>query len=194
MNKYNLIEKLIIITFDVSAFLTFCFFASLLDALIVGVIIFTIFAIVNSLIPDDKRIHANRLLHCFVLSIFFLLSCLIIYKFSLNYMSNTDSMTLSILSVILANFVTTDYLWWKRNELNERVLEWTKFNLDNQELLKYKEQLKQNDKKKYYIFLYYFEEHKSQNTIAKLMGIDVQRVGEEISIMSHHIEYGIRLR
>lgn len=194
MNKYNLIEKLIIITFDVSAFLTFYFFASLLDALIVGVIIFTIFAIVNSLIPDDKRIHANRLLHCFVLSIFFLLSCLIIYKFSLNYMSNTDSMTLSILSVILANFVTTDCLWWKRNELNERVLEWTKFNLDNQELLKYKEQLKQNDKKKYYIFLYYFEEHKSQNTIAKLMGIDVQRVGEEISIMSHHIEYGIRLR
>ena len=194
MNKYNLIEKLIIITFDVSAFLTFCFFASLLDALIVSVIIFTIFAIVNSLIPDDKRIHANRLLHCFVLSIFFLLSCLIIYKFSLNYMSNTDSMTLSILSVILANFVTTDCLWWKRNELNERVLEWTKFNLDNQELLKYKEQLKQNDKKKYYIFLYYFEEHKSQNTIAKLMGIDVQRVGEEISIMSHHIEYGIRLR
>ena len=194
MNKYNLIEKLIIITFDVSAFLTFCFFTSLLDALIVGVIIFTIFAIVNSLIPDDKRIHANRLLHCFVLSIFFLLSCLIIYKFSLNYMSNTDSMTLSILSIILANFVTTDCLWWKRNELNERVLEWTKFNLDNQELLKYKEQLKQNDKKKYYIFLYYFEEHKSQNTIAKLMGIDVQRVGEEISIMSHHIEYGIRLR
>ena len=194
MNKYNLIEKLVIITFDVSAFLTFCFFASLLDALIVSVIIFTIFAIVNSLIPDDKRIHANRLLHCFVLSIFFLLSCLIIYKFSLNYMSNTDSMTLSILSVILANFVTTDCLWWKRNELNERVLEWTKFNLDNQELLKYKEQLKQNDKKKYYIFLYYFEEHKSQNTIAKLMGIDVQRVGEEISIMSHHIEYGIRLR
>ena len=194
MRKYNLIEKLIIILFDISTFLTFCFFASLLNGLLVGITLFVIFAVINSFIPEDKRIHADRLLHCFILSIFFLISCLVIYKFALNYMNNIDSITLSILLVILANFITTDCLWWRRNELNERVFEWVKFNLDNEELLKYKEQLKQNDKKKYHIFQYYFEEHKSQNLIAKLMGVDVQRVGEEIAVMSHHIEYGIRLK
>ena len=194
MREYSLIEKLIIIAFDVSSFLTFCFFANLLNGLLVGVFLFVIFAVINAIIPQEKRIHADRLLHCFILSIFFLISCLIIYKFALNYMSNQDSIILSILLVVLANFVTTNCLWWKRNELNERVLEWVKYNLHNQELLRYKQQLYENDGKKYHIFQYYFEEGKSQNLIAKLMGLDVQRVGEEIGTMSHHIEFGIRLR
>lgn len=194
MKEYSLIEKFIIIAFDVSSFLTFCFFANLLNGLLVGILLFVIFAVINALIPQEKRIHADRLIHCFVLSIFFLISCLIIYKFALNYMNNTDSIILSILLVILANFVTTNCLWWKRNELNARVYDYVKFNLDNKELLKYKEQLKQNDKRKYYIYIYYFEEHKSINKISKIMDIDMQRIGEEIGTMSHHIEYGIRLR
>lgn len=194
MKEYSLIEKIIIIAFDVSSFLTFCFFANLLNGLLVGIFLFVIFSVVNAIIPQEKRIHANRLLHCFVLSIFFLISCLIIYKFALNYMSNQDSIILSILLVILANFITTNFLWWKRNELNARVYDYVKFNLDNKDLLKYKEQLKQNDKRKYYIYVYYFEEHKSINKIAKIMDIDMQRIGEEIGTMSHHIEFGIRLR
>ena len=194
MKEYSLIETLIIIAFDVSSFLTFCFFANLLNGLLVGIFLFVLFSVINAILPQDKRIHADRLLHCFILSIFFLISCLIIYKFALNYMSNLDSIILSILLVILANFVTTNCLWWKRNELNARVYDWVKFNLDNKDLLKYKEQLKENDKRKYYIYVYYFEEHKSINKIAKIMDIDIQRIGEEIGTMSHHIEYGIRLR
>lgn len=110
-------------------------------------------------------------------------------------------MLIALLFTIFTVFIISGWanindmtLGWKRNELNERVLEWTKFNLNNKELMKYKEQLKQNDGKKYHIFQYYFEEGYSQNLIAKLMGIDVQRVGEEIGTMSHHIEFGIRLR
>lgn len=156
MNKYNLIEKIIIIAFDISAFLTFCFFANLLNSLLVGIILFSVFAIINSFTPNDKRIHADRLLHCFILSIFFLLSCLVVYKFSLKYMSNQDSIILSCLLVILANFSTTECLWWKRNELNARVYEWVRYNLQNQKLLNYKQKLKENDKKKYYIYVYYF--------------------------------------
>lgn len=194
MKEYSLIEKIIIIVFDVSSFLTFCFFANLLNGLLIGIFLFVVFCFVNSLIPEDKRIHADRLLHCFVLSIFYLISCIIIYKYALNYMNNISAITLSTMLVILASFITTDCLWWKRNELNARVYEWVRFNLNNEELLKYKEQLKQNDGKKYHIFQYYFEEGKSQNLIAKLMDIDVQRVGEEIGTMSHHIEFGIRLR
>ena len=194
MNKERLIEKIIIISFDIVSFLTFCFFANLLNGLIAGIIIFTIFSVINVFIPDKNRIHASRLLHCFILSIFFLIYCLIIYKFSLYYMSQQDSMILSILLVILANFTTTENLWWKRNELNSRVYDWVKFNIDNEELLKYKEKLKENDKKKYYIFMYYFFEHKSISQISEIMEIDIQRIGEEIKIISHHIEYGIRLK
>lgn len=193
MSKYNLIEKIIIIGFDLSAFLTFCFFANLLNSLLVGIILFSVFVIINSFIPSGKRIHADRLLHCFILSIFFLLSCLVVYKFSLKYMSNQDAIILSCLLVILANFSTTECLWWKRNELNARVYEWVRYNLQNEKLIKYKEQLKQNDKKKYYIYVYYFEECKSISQISSIMDIDIQRIGEEIKILSHFIEYSIRL-
>lgn len=84
--------------------------------------------------------------------------------------------------------------FWKRNELNERVLEWVRFNLDNKDIIKYKQQLKETDKRKYYIFVYYFEEHNSFERIAEIMEIDRQRIGEEVAIMSHYIEYGIRLK
>ena len=193
MNKQELIKKIIIITFDLSVFLTFCLFAKLLNALLVGIFLFLVFIVINSFLPYDKRIHADKLLHCFVLSIFFLISCIFIYKFSLNYMNNEDSMILSCLVVILANFSTTECLWWRRNELNARVLEWVRFNLNNEELIKYKQKLKDNDKKKYYIYIYYFEEQKSLVQIASIMNIDMQRVSEEINIMSHYIEYSIRL-
>lgn len=188
------LEKIIIITFDVVSFLTFCFFANLIHGLFVGIILFTIFSFVNCLIPDDKRLHADRLSHCFVLSISFLIYCVLIYQFALNYMNNIQSIILSISLIILSNITTTNCLWWKRNELNERVLEWTRFNLDNELLIKYKNNLKETDKRKYYIYVYYFEEHKSFETISQIMDIDRQRIGEEVAIMSHFIEYGIRLR
>lgn len=194
MREYTLIEKVIIMTFNIFSFLTFCFFASLLKGLLVGIVLFVIFVIINNIIPDNKRIHADNLLHCFILSIFYLLSCVLIYKFSLNYMSNLESIILSILLVILANFITSNSLWWKRNELNSRVYDWVRFNPNNEDLIKYKEQLKQNDKKKYYIYMYYYEEQKSISQISNIMDIDIQRIGEEINIMSHHIEYGIRLK
>lgn len=193
MNKQELIKKIIIITFDLSVFLTFCLFAKLLNALLVGIFLFLVFIVINSFLPYDKRIHADKLLHCFVLSIFFLISCIFIYKFSLNYMNNEDSMILSCLVIILANFSTTECLWWRRNKLNARVLEWVRFNLNNEELINYKQKLKDNDKKKYYIYIYYFEEQKSLVQIASIMNIDMQRISEEINIMSHYIEYSIRL-
>ena len=194
MGRYNLIEKIIIIMFNIFSFLTFCFFANLLKGLLVGIVLFVVFVLINNMIPENKRIHADSLLHCFVLSIFFLLSCVLVYKFSLNYMTNFESIALSISLVILASFITTNSLWWKRNELNARVYEWVKFNINNEELMKYREQLQQNDKKKYYIYVYYYEEQKSISQISKIMDIDIQRIGEEIAIMPHHIEYGIRLK
>ena len=116
------------------------------------------------------------------------------------YTLSTLELPVIILLTIFTAFITTgkadinDMFMWKRNELNERVLEWTRFNLDNELLMKYKNDLKQRDKRKYYIYVYYFEEHKSFETISQIMDIDRQRIGEEVAIMSHFIEYGIRLK
>lgn len=84
--------------------------------------------------------------------------------------------------------------FWSGNSLNKEVFNWVKFNPNNEKLLKYEEKLKQTDKQKYYIFEYRFREFKSYDEIADLMGLDsTARVAEELKIISHFIEYSIRL-
>lgn len=60
-------------------------------------------------------------------------------------------------------------------------------------LIEYEAKLKETDKQKYYIFKYRFREFKSYSQIAKIMDMDGQRISDEIKIMSHFIEYSIRL-
>lgn len=83
--------------------------------------------------------------------------------------------------------------FWSGNELNQSVYEWVKFNQDNAKLKEYENNLKKTDKRKYFIFVYRFKEFKSFSEIAKLMETDAQRISEEIKIISHFIEYSIRL-
>ena len=54
-------------------------------------------------------------------------------------------------------------------------------------------QIKKTDKKKYFIFVYRFREFKSYSDISKIMDIDIQRISDEVKIISHFIEYSIRL-
>lgn len=115
---------------------------------------------------------------------------------------------LSIVDIKIAVFCTSTYVFfsnitnikdldklffWGGNSLNTEVFNWVKFNQDNEKLIKYENNLKQTDKQKYYIFKYRFREFKSYNQIAKIMDIDTQRISDEIKIMSHFIEYSIRL-
>lgn len=83
--------------------------------------------------------------------------------------------------------------FWGGNTLNQEVFDWVKFNQNNPKLVQYEENLKKTDKKKYYIFEYRFREFKSYSEIAKIMDIDAQRISDEIKIISHFIEYSIRL-
>lgn len=83
--------------------------------------------------------------------------------------------------------------FWGGNILNQEVFEWVKYNQNNVKLREYENNLKINDKKKYYIFEYRFREFKSYSDISKIMDIDIQRISDEIKIMSHFIEYSIRL-
>ena len=86
-----------------------------------------------------------------------------------------------------------DIFQWGGNALNNEVFNWVKFNQNNEKLKKYEQQLKDTDGQKYAIFKYRFREFKTYNRIAKIMGIDEQRISDEIKIMSHFIEYSIRL-
>ena len=60
-------------------------------------------------------------------------------------------------------------------------------------LIEYENNLKKTDKRKYFIFVYRFREFKSYSEISKIMDIDIQRISDEVKIISHFIEYSIRL-
>lgn len=83
--------------------------------------------------------------------------------------------------------------FWGGNLLNNQVFDWVKFNQTNNKLLKYEDNLRENDKQKFYIFKYRFREFKSYKEISELMDMDIQRISDEIKAISHFIEYSIRL-
>ena len=94
----------------------------------------------------------------------------------------------------MTNIKDLDKLFfWGGNSLNTEVFNWVKFNQDDKKLIEYEAKLKETDKQKYYIFIYRFREFKSYSQIAKIMDMDAQRISDEIKIMSHFIEYSIRL-
>lgn len=94
----------------------------------------------------------------------------------------------------MTNIKDLDKLFfWGGNSLNTEVFNWVKFNQENEKLMEYEAKLKETDKQKYYIFKYRFREFKSYSQIAKIMDMDGQRISDEIKIMSHFIEYSIRL-
>lgn len=82
---------------------------------------------------------------------------------------------------------------WGGNVLNKEVLDWVKYNQENEKICKYEKELYKNDKIKYYIFKYRFREFKSYDKIADLMDMDKQRVCDEIKVISHFIQYSIKL-
>jgi hypothetical protein len=83
--------------------------------------------------------------------------------------------------------------FWGGNVLNQEVFDWVKFNQNNEKLIEYENNLKKTDKRKYFIFVYRFREFKSYSEISKIMDIDIQRISDEVKIISHFIEYSIRL-
>ena len=107
----------------------------------------------------------------------------------------------SIILAVYAGFLLTgkanieDMYLWGGNDLNQRVYEWVIFNLDsNKELMNYEKQLKENDARKYYIYVYRFRERKTYKQIAEIMDIAERRVTEELGIISHYIEYRYKIK
>lgn len=137
-----------------------------------------------------RALHFKTWYRCLIWSLLILLSLFLILK--------VDLIVAILFTVFTALIMTgraniNDMYLWGGNKLNAAVYEWVKFNQDNKMLLEYEKKLKETDKRKYYIFVYRFKEFKSYKEISELMELDEQRICDEIKIISHFIEYSIRL-
>lgn len=175
---FNVVESLVIILIGVLLGL------EIIDIMIV----ILLFASVR--MATQSAIHYKSWKLCLLWSTLQMFSLFLVYK---------TGITVSVIVIIFAGIVLSgkgdisDIFMWGGNNLNNEVFNWVKFNQDNDKLKKYETQLKETDKQKYYIFEYRFREFKSFSQIANLMDMNTQRISEEIKVMSHFIEYSIRL-
>lgn len=177
------------IVFNAVEFLAIILIGVLLEIKLMDIIcIILLFGIIRML--TKSAIHYKSWKLCLFWSTFQMFSLFLVAKVG---------MSVSILITIFAAVVLSkkgdinDIFMWGGNNLNKTVFDWVKFNQDNEDLMKYEERLKETDKQKYFIFKYRFREFKSFSQIANLMDTSTQRISEEIKVMSHFIEYSIRL-
>lgn len=140
----------------------------------------------------NKALHFKTWYRCLIWSLLIQLTLFLVVKVELWQ---------SIIFAIYGGFLLTgaaniqDMYLWGGNDLNQRVYEWVIFNLDsNKELINYEQQLKENDSRKYYIYVYRFRERKTYKQIAEIMDIAERRVTEELGIISHYIEYRYKIK
>lgn len=177
------------IIFNAVEFLAIILIGVLLEMKLIDIIcIILLFAIIRML--TKSAIHYKNWKLCLFWSTF--------QMFTL-FLASKAGIAISVLITVFAAIVLSgkgdykDIFMWGGNSLNKIVFDWVKFNQDNEKLIKYEEDLKKTDKQKYFIFKYRFREFKSYSQIASIMGIGTQRISEEINVMSHFIEYSIRL-
>ena len=157
-------------------------------AISLRIVLMVLFFLTRMIIGKPK--HYNKAYRCMIWSALVFVS--------LYALSSLDFIVIILLTIFTA-FISTgkadiqDMFMWGGNKLNNDVYDWVKFNQNNEKLKQYEEKLKQTDKKKYFIFIYSFREFRSYSEISKIMDIDIQRICDEINIMSHFIEYSIRL-
>lgn len=143
---------------------------------------------------SKQPIHYKNPILCFIWTVLFYTSLFLVSKLGLKiYLICTifSAMILTNKGNIFEVFKNSSQ--WGGNALNKEVFDWVRFNPDNELLCKYEKDLFKKDKMKYYIFKYRFREFKTYDEIAELIGKDKQRISDEIKIMSHFIEYSIRL-
>lgn len=152
------------------------------------IILIMLFSITRMILK--QAMHYKDWKRCLVMTTLFFVSLFVVAKVDFS---------LALLLTIFEALILTGYgnindmFMWGGNKLNKEVFDWVKFNPNNEKLLKYEQDLKEHDKQKYIIFKYRFREFKSYSDISKLMDIDIQRISDEIKVISHFIEYSIRL-
>lgn len=184
MKEYSLIEKIIMICFNLSALIVFSIFASFLDAIIIAWTLYFIFGLINLLIPFAKRLHADRLLHCFILSNIFLMFCLVIYKFGLNYMSTVDSLAMTSLLILIASLSTSNLFWWKKDSNYDDIDEFIRYAVSEdrkKKIMEFEIKLKEEEPQLYDIYLLRFKEGYKHYQIQKMIPISGSRLTEKLN-------------
>ena len=152
------------------------------------IILIMLFSITRMILK--QAMHYKDWKRCLVMTTLFFVSLFVVAKVDFS---------LALLLTIFEALILTGYgnindmFMWGGNKLNKEVFDWVKFNQNNEKLLEYEKHLKEYDHQKYIIFKYRFREFKSYSDISKLMDIDTQRISDEIKVISHFIEYSIRL-
>lgn len=146
------------------------------------------FAIIR--MSTHSAIHYKDWRKCFIMSALQMFSLFLTMKVGVVFSLIMATFTAIVLS---GKGDIRDIFMWGGNKLNLDVFNWVRFNQDNPKLKEYEDNLFLQDKKKYYIFQYRFREFKSYSEISEIMQIDQQRIADDINIMSHFIEYSIRL-
>lgn len=172
--------------------------AEILIVILIGELLVLSFPKILTLILlfSITRIYLKQALHykdwrlCLLMTTAFFLSLFVVAK--CNFLVALLLTTFEAL-ILTGKGNINDMFMWGGNSLNTEVFNWVKFNQDNEKLIKYENDLKETDRQKYFIFKYRFREFKSYSQIAKIMDMDAQRISDEIKIMSHFIEYSIRL-
>lgn len=184
MKEYSLIEKIIMICFNLSALIVFSIFASFLDAIIIAWTLYFIFGLINLLIPFEKRLHADRLLHCFILSNIFLMFCLVIYKFGLNYMSTVDSLAMTSLLILIASLSTSNLFWWKKDSNYDDIDEFIRYAVSEdrkKKIMEFETKLKNEEPKLYDIYSLRFKEGYKHYEIQRMLNIPGSRLTERLN-------------
>lgn len=187
MKKYLIYLPSII--FNIAEVLTVLIIGELLNLGTNRMIILVLLFVITRM-ALKKAMHYRDWKRCFVMTSLFFLSLFVVAK--------ADFYVALLMTIFEALILTehgniNDMFMWGGNRLNKEVFDWVKFNSNNEKLLKYEQDLKEHDKQKYIIFKYRFREFKSYSDISKLMDIDTQRISDEIKVISHFIEYSIRL-
>lgn len=177
------------IIFNVAEFSVLIIIGSLLKinfkTVLFLVLIFAIFRMIFK-----NPLHYKDWYRCLIWSTLFFLSLFVVAKFDLII---CICLTVFEALILSGKGNISDIFQWGGNALNNEVFNWVKFNQNNERLIKYESDLKKTDGQKYAIFKYRFREFRSYNDIADLMELPTQRISDELKIMSHFIEYSIRL-
>lgn len=181
MFEYNKLEKMIIIMFNLIAFVTFIMLSNLLQSVVIGAFIFLLFGFVNMAIPEDKRLHASSLIHCFILSNLYLFLCLFVFNFSLNYNGYIESVCLVILLILSASLFTSNILWWKgKNSNYSDIDEFIRFNEFDDKMIEFEDKLKEKDNLLYLLYKYRFKDNYTFNEISEKTGLENPRIAEKL--------------
>lgn len=177
------------IIFNVIEFLVIILIGVLLEIQFIDIMcIILLFGIIRML--TRSAIHYKDWRLCLVWSTTQMLALFLTYKAGIV----VSSLMIIFTAIILSGKGNIDDVFmWGGNNLNNIVFNWVKFNQDNEKLFNYEKKLRETDRQKYFIFIYRFREFKSYSQIANLMDMSTQRISEELNVMSHFIEYSIRL-